>query len=494
MTTISLKRTTNFSGFSIGFSGADFTTIKGVASTSDGSIIYVVLEQIGLIVSTNNGLNWTEASAAVPFASASCSSNGNILFFGFPGAGIFRIINGDLNTFGQLQLASTVIPGGLNNPESIQDPIIFPNNDLNAISQIASNSTGRTFIATTVLAAAIYSFSSIDDITWTCTFIYPNAGSTPLVYNTYNASDKRPFYVASNSSGVILYAATNEDPNQAKTRIIRSTDSGNVWKEVNTNGLITDKVNSIATNASGNAVFVSKGSNLYIFYPNIANKIVTLTPSGLNTIGPIAMYNDGAAIITTQNGSDGIKISPTGPSSISTYSITVPCFKEGTKILCLKDEKEVYVKIEDIKNGDLVKTVKNGYLPVYMIGKKDIFHPATEYRNNEQLYKCSSPEYPEIFEDLVITGSHCVLVDSFINEEQRQETIKVLGRIFVTDGKYRLPACVDNRSSVYEKEGTYTIYHFALENENILINHGIWANGLLVETCSKKYMKCLFDK
>ena len=69
----------------------------------------------------------------------------------------------------------------------------------------------------------------------------------------------------------------------------------------------------------------------------------------------------------------------------------------------------------------------------------------------------------------------------------------MLGRIFVTDGKYRLPACVDNRSSVYEKEGTYKIYHFALENENILINHGIWANGLLVETCSKKYMKCLFD-
>ena len=53
---------------------------------------------------------------------------------------------------------------------------------------------------------------------------------------------------------------------------------------------------------------------------------------------------------------------------------------------------------------------------------------------------------------------------------------------------YRLPACVDNRSSVYEVEGNYTIYHLALENENYYYNYGIYANGLLVETCSKRYL------
>jgi photosystem II stability/assembly factor-like uncharacterized protein len=486
MATISLKRTTDFSGFS----GNSFTSFTGISSSSDGTVIYVILSGIGIIKSIDNGANWTKPNTpAALFSSVSCSNDGNTVFIvTSQGAGIFKTTDG-LSNAGGVSFNTDQIPGGVTNPESSASGI-FPSTTLNDISQIATDSTGNILIATTIRSAAIYR-STDGGVTWS--FKYPNVSSTPLVHNTYNASDKRPFYIASNSSGAILYAATNEDPGQAKTRIIRSTDSGNVWTEVNTNGLITDNVNSIATNASGNAVFVSKGNKLYIFYPNIANKVVTLTPSGLNTIGPIAMYNDGVAIITAQNASDLVTPDTAGPTAVSTYSITVPCFKEGTKILCLKDEKEVYIKIEDIKNGDLVKTVKNGYLPVYMIGKKDIFHPATEYRNNEQLYKCSSAEYPEIFEDLVITGSHCILVDSFINEEQRQETIKVLGRIFVTDGKYRLPACVDNRSSVYEKEGTYKIYHFALENENILINHGIWANGLLVETCSKKYMKCLFD-
>ena len=78
-------------------------------------------------------------------------------------------------------------------------------------------------------------------------------------------------------------------------------------------------------------------------------------------------------------------------------------------------------------------------------------------------------------------------VDEFI-ENQREETGEVLGRIFVTNNKYRLPACVDKRCSVYEKEGKYTIYHVALENENYYMNYGIYANGLLVESCSRRYL------
>ena len=65
----------------------------------------------------------------------------------------------------------------------------------------------------------------------------------------------------------------------------------------------------------------------------------------------------------------------------------------------------------------------------------------------------------------------------------------MLGKIYVTDNKYRVPACADPRASVYENVGTYTIYHLALENDNYYMNYGIYANGLLVETCSKRYLK-----
>jgi hypothetical protein len=52
-----------------------------------------------------------------------------------------------------------------------------------------------------------------------------------------------------------------------------------------------------------------------------------------------------------------------------------------------------------------------------------------------------------------------------------------------------LPACVDHRSCVFETPGKYIIYHLALENEDYYMNYGIYANGLLVETTSIRFMK-----
>jgi hypothetical protein len=80
-------------------------------------------------------------------------------------------------------------------------------------------------------------------------------------------------------------------------------------------------------------------------------------------------------------------------------------------------------------------------------------------------------------------------VDKYQNEEEREKTIEVNGDTYVTDRKYRLPACADLRASVYEFPGTYTIYHFALDHDDYYMNYGIYANGLLVETSSKRYMK-----
>jgi hypothetical protein len=58
----------------------------------------------------------------------------------------------------------------------------------------------------------------------------------------------------------------------------------------------------------------------------------------------------------------------------------------------------------------------------------------------------------------------------------------------MTDNKLRLFTYLDDNAEPYSKEGTFTIYHLALENENYLGNYGIFANGLLVESCSKRYL------
>jgi hypothetical protein len=66
--------------------------------------------------------------------------------------------------------------------------------------------------------------------------------------------------------------------------------------------------------------------------------------------------------------------------------------------------------------------------------------------------------------------------------------MKLLNDIFITDDKYRLLAHIDERAIPYEVEGKHNIYHIALENENIYYNYGIYANGLLVESCSIRYL------
>jgi hypothetical protein len=125
-----------------------------------------------------------------------------------------------------------------------------------------------------------------------------------------------------------------------------------------------------------------------------------------------------------------------------------------------------------------------------MMGKSVMQHNADKKRIKTQLYKCSKDKYPELTEDLVVTGCHSILVKNFKSEEEREKTAAVNhGNIYATDGLYRLPACVDTRASVYETPGEYTIYHLALENEDYYMNYGIYANGLLVESCSKRFLK-----
>ena len=163
----------------------------------------------------------------------------------------------------------------------------------------------------------------------------------------------------------------------------------------------------------------------------------------------------------------------------------VVCFKEGSLILTDKG----YLPIEQLRKGALIHTLLHGFVPIDMIAKRTIYHAATNDRHKDQLYVCTNDAYNEVFEPLIITGCHCILIDEFSSEQQRKEVIAFGGRVFITDNQYRLPACLDPRAKVYDKAGNYTIYHIALENENYYMNYGIYANGLLVETCSKRFLK-----
>lgn len=166
-----------------------------------------------------------------------------------------------------------------------------------------------------------------------------------------------------------------------------------------------------------------------------------------------------------------------------------PCFLEGTQVLCYVDGVEKYISIENLKKDDLVKTSAHGYKKLVLLGKGSIENPGNSDRTETRLYKCTPAKYHELTSDLFITGCHSILVDT-ITEVQRQGIVKQLGRIFITDKKYRLTAMVDERAEPWALTGKYTIWHLALENSDEKMNYGIYVNGgLLVETCSIHSLK-----
>ena len=166
-----------------------------------------------------------------------------------------------------------------------------------------------------------------------------------------------------------------------------------------------------------------------------------------------------------------------------------PCFLEGSTILCQVAGVEKYVPVEELNKGALVKTSLNGYKPVVLVAKRIIQNPGNNERIEDRLYKCSPSKYPQLKDNLYITGGHSIL-EFPITNKQKENIIKHIGKLYVTDKKYRLMACIDERAEPWNSEGKYTVWHFALENQDEKMNYGVYANGgLLVETCSIYYIK-----
>jgi hypothetical protein len=220
-----------------------------------------------------------------------------------------------------------------------------------------------------------------------------------------------------------------------------------------------------------NEVDASTGNNPQAF----STSYVVGTADGGNTA--FATQYTSWMISTNSTGSStGLVLNDDSLNAAGTYLVypaPAPCFLEGTNILCQVDGVDTYVPIEKLKQGTLVKTSKSGYKKVDLIGKGPIYNPGNDERIKNRLYKCSPQNFPGLNSNLFITGAHSILVDS-LTEKHREQTIEQLGDIYVTESKYRLMACIDERAKPWNSEGTYTIYETANEQIDgilILIQH-----------------------
>jgi hypothetical protein len=165
---------------------------------------------------------------------------------------------------------------------------------------------------------------------------------------------------------------------------------------------------------------------------------------------------------------------------------------EGTLILRynLTTQREEYVAVENIRKGDLIKTARNGYKAVHCIGSRALYNPPLSVKTENRIYcyKTGENESDGLFADLYVTGNHCALLYD-VSAETLEKVREHMGDIYVTEGYYRVPACLDGRAAPILGESMVTIWHFALEHESRYKNYGVYANGLLVESSSIRYME-----
>jgi hypothetical protein len=194
---------------------------------------------------------------------------------------------------------------------------------------------------------------------------------------------------------------------------------------------------------------------------------VAYTLNGISGYGSNIISNFTYVYTTYEDSDDDGE--PPGPNDPS-------CFNEGTQILTLnKNFEEVYIPIENLRPGDIVKTYFEGYRKIKLIGKKSMINNPDDWKSCMFIMKKEG----DMTADLLLTGLHSVLINEL--------THGIITEIY---NKYVI--CVNDYykfKKIYNTE-KYTYYHIVIESDgNIQRQFAVWANGILAETTTEKDFK-----
>ena len=332
-------------------------------------------------------------------------------------------------------------PGGVTVPwtSGIANPYAMVIDTINNVMYATSNTTGNIF-------SINYSTGSVNSANWAAGF----NGPCDMVMNY-------PYLYVADTTGVYRINIPSHVGGTPGTQIISYSNGSNFV------GLTMLGDYLYFTNNASSVIAVYSATT---FLP-----VNTTWKTGFDEIGFLYNYND------------TIYVSDIANNIVTSFLGYGICFLKGTKILC----EDGFRTIETIEPGTLVKTLLHGYVPVEKVKASTIYNLDDNTRIKERLYLCSKSVYPNLFENLVVTGSHSLLVDQ-LTQEQQQKTIEELGGLYITENKYRLMAYLDERAVPYPHTGTFDIYHICLENADEFGNYAVYANGLLAETCCKRHI------
>ena len=226
---------------------------------------------------------------------------------------------------------------------------------------------------------------------------------------------------------------------------------------------------------------------------NDETETITPTLQKYRTIATNQLVDDSYTLAVTKFSTEGL--------STSSFEVEVTCIGEDAIIDCqgvISESGEttiVGVRVQDLQIGDMVRTYSHGFKKVTYIDVTDLRD--TLYPNKlHSLYRLTQDKYPELTDDLYLTGGHSLLMDSLTSEQEMEmKKISWPEDFYKVDGKHKLLVHHDKRSiKVGKKMRVFNIVLEQDDEKDSFKTYGIYANGLLVESCNKGSLDFAFKK
>lgn len=170
----------------------------------------------------------------------------------------------------------------------------------------------------------------------------------------------------------------------------------------------------------------------------------------------------------------------------ASFNVTVECMRKGTMISCFDNNRDCEVPIEDVKEGMLIKTNGKGYKKVTYVRSTDM-NNIISFNHINGLYRMSKEKHPYLTEDLYLTGGHSILLDELTEAEHtKMHSINWPNHFYeVYDKKKLLVMHSEMFELVSDRDMIYNLVLEQDDEEDEFYCYGIYANGLLIESCNK---------
>jgi surface protein len=171
---------------------------------------------------------------------------------------------------------------------------------------------------------------------------------------------------------------------------------------------------------------------------------------------------------------------------------TFICFMKNTMILILENDIEVERKVQELKNGDMVKISTGEYKKLVFIGTKTI--DITKNIDKIRIMKKGilGDNIPN--KDLLVTSGHSVLfknlenINKYYNENVYDNNVEGYYKMMSQHCKL-FDYVKEEELEDISDDNNVSYYHFCLENDDEEGQYGVYSNGVLSETMALSFSK-----